>query len=1022
VTSLVTMRVCPKCSAELKAGDPSGLCPVCLLAGAIGADFTSSEPNAPTVSLHTPELAEADSFGPYRILGLLGEGGMGTVYLAEQTEPIRRRVALKVVKLGMDTNQVLARFNHERQALALMAHSNIAGILDAGASSRGRPFFVMDYIEGTSITACCDQRRLTTAQRLELFLPVCRAVQHAHNKGVIHRDIKPSNVLVTEEDGKPVPKVIDFGIARAIEAGDAGNTLATQFGQMVGTPEYASPEQADVVAGEIGAATDVYSLGVLLYELLIGAVPFDGALFRKAGFAERLRIIREEEAPSLVQRLGALGPATAEIAARRGTDAVSLRKLMAGDLNRIVKKALEKSPQQRYASPSELAADVERHLNGEPVRGWSPRRIWPARRSVAAVAAILVLTPAAWFIQRARGSRPQAKIAGTVVLSDVENDTGDPLFDRAFHQSIGFELQRSTNLSVLPDGRVAETLSEMRKTPSTRLTSEIAREICQRTASAAFIESALSNVGSGYLLTLRARNCIAGDLVDEEQSRAAGKDDVLNELRRLTTRLQTKSVASFAALQKKAAPLDAATTSSLEALKSFTAARHRQYEGRTDAFLLYKKAIELDPEFAFAYASLGRAYADHGEQNLAVEYIRKAYNLRGIVSDKESFYITYNYDREVLRNLELCRQVCESWIAKYPAELFPHGLLSGVTSTGTAQYEKAIGEAEKAIRMDPDFNIGYDNIAFAYLCLNRPEEAKATLQRAAQRKLPSKDYLRLLFFAAFLNRDRSAMDKAGAELAVEAPYGDSDHYESLVAAYEGRLRQARQASIQAVTLARQAHLPGRAALFEGGAAVREALYGHPEEASRHSSVVKQLAGGRDADFPPAFALALSRKTPAALISVLTMVTHMEKEYPEDTCVRFSYSPALRALLAINEGRPEKAIELLTVSKVYELAQTGASVYASYGALYPTYVRGLAYRQLHKNREAAAEFQRMLDHPGLLLADAIGPAARLQLARALRDAGETARAKAAYGDFLALWKDADQDIPLLQQARAEFASL
>jgi eukaryotic-like serine/threonine-protein kinase len=260
------MSLCPQCSAALKPGDPAGLCPACLLAGAMGTGVPSGETPTPTETPQIPEYTIQDRFGPYRILAVLGEGGMGTVYLAEQIEPIRRRTALKVVKLGMDTNQVLARFNHERQALALMEHTNIARILDAGASSRGRPFFVMDYIEGESITAYCDRHRLTLAERLVLLLPVCRAVQHAHNKGIIHRDIKPSNVLVSVEDGKPVPKVIDFGIARAMEAGDTGNSLCTQFGQMVGTPEYASPEQADLVAGEISAATDVYSLGILLYK------------------------------------------------------------------------------------------------------------------------------------------------------------------------------------------------------------------------------------------------------------------------------------------------------------------------------------------------------------------------------------------------------------------------------------------------------------------------------------------------------------------------------------------------------------------------------------------------------------------------------------------------------------------------------------------------------------------------------------------------------------------------------------
>src|ERR1039457_4672406 len=439
--------VCPQCSTELKPGDPAGLCPRCLLAAAIGSGVPYGESETQTVTAQKGEPAERDSFGPYRILRILGEGGMGTVYLAEQTEPIRRRVALKVVKLGMDTNQVLARFSHERQSLARMEHSNIARILDAGASSRGRPFFVMDYIDGEPITACCDRHQFTTTQRLELFVPVCRAVQHAHNKGIVHRDIKPSNVLVAVEDGRPVPKVIDFGIARATDTGDGGNTLCTQFGQLVGTPEYASPEQADMVGGEISAATDVYSLGVLLYEILIGAVPFDGAVLRKAGFAEMLRMIREEEPPSLVQRLGSLGRTAAEIAARRGTNAGGLRKLLAGDLNWIVKRALEKSPQRRYASPAELGTDIERYLRGEPVLAGPSRRPWRLRKPLIVIAA-LVLTLAAWLTRRALDSKPESKTVSTIVLSDLANDTGDPSFEGVFRQSISFELQRSAKLKV----------------------------------------------------------------------------------------------------------------------------------------------------------------------------------------------------------------------------------------------------------------------------------------------------------------------------------------------------------------------------------------------------------------------------------------------------------------------------------------------------------------------------------------------------------------------------------------------
>jgi serine/threonine protein kinase len=280
----------------LDSGDPAGLCPQCLIQGAFDSSAGADEPRTQTID-PTTATAGDDDFGRYHILRPLGEGGMGTVYLAEQREPIRRRVALKVIKLGMDTSQVLARFANERQALAMMDHQNIARIFDAGATPKGRPYFVMEYVEGVPITQYCDGKRMTIGQRLELFLAVCHAVQHAHQKAVIHRDLKPSNVLVMEQEGTPLPKVIDFGIAKATDQWAVENTLLTQFGQMVGTPEYASPEQAEVVTGNVDETSDVYSLGVLLYELLIGAVPFDAARMRQAGLSEMLRIIREEEAP-----------------------------------------------------------------------------------------------------------------------------------------------------------------------------------------------------------------------------------------------------------------------------------------------------------------------------------------------------------------------------------------------------------------------------------------------------------------------------------------------------------------------------------------------------------------------------------------------------------------------------------------------------------------------------------------------------------------------------------------------------
>src|ERR1700722_1196855 len=373
------MSNCPQCGEEGGSGDLAGLCPNCLILGAFESSVGADESGTQTISTTTAETGD-DDFGRYRVLSPLGEGGMGTVYLAEQLEPIRRRVALKVVKLGMDTAQVLARFHNERQALAMMDHPNIAQIFDASATTKGRPYFVMEYIEGAPITQYCDRKRMTTRERLALFLAVCHAIQHAHQKGVIHRDLKPSNGVVAGQEGAPVPKVIDFGIAKATDKWAVENTLLTQFGQIVGTPEYASPEQADTMTGEIDESSDVYSLGVLLYELLIGAVPFDTAMLRSVGLAEMLRIIREEEPPSLSRKLTSMGAAASGIAARRQTDPVSLRRLVDGDLNSITMKALEKARPRRYGSVSDLAADIQRHIEHRPVLASPPGRLYRTRK------------------------------------------------------------------------------------------------------------------------------------------------------------------------------------------------------------------------------------------------------------------------------------------------------------------------------------------------------------------------------------------------------------------------------------------------------------------------------------------------------------------------------------------------------------------------------------------------------------------------------------------------------------------
>ncbi len=1028
------MSTCPQCEAELDADDPAGLCPHCLIQGAFASSLGADACGTQTINTATAPPNE-DDFGRYKILRLLGEGGMGTVYLAEQREPIHRCVALKVVKLGMDTNEVLARFGNERQALAMMDHPSIARIFDAGATPKGRPYFVMEYIEGVPITQYCDGKRMTIAQRLVVFLSVCRAVQHAHHKGVIHRDLKPSNVLVTEQEGRPLPKVIDFGIAKATEQWAVQNTLLTQFGQMVGTPEYGSPEQAEVMAGEIDERSDVYSLGVLLYELLIGTVPFDVARLRRAGFAEMLHIIREEEAPSLSRKLAELGTAAVDIAARRQTDPASLRRLVDGDLDSIAMKALEKVRERRYSSVIEFAADIQRHIEHQPVLASPPSHVYRARKflrrqrlaafgTAAALLFILLSGMTVWsLIHRDHERKPQSTEKRPIVLADFTNTTGDPAFDGTLRRIMAGELGKSPYLSVLPDARMSETLRLMLRPADTKFTPEVASEICERTASAAVVEGSVTSIGSEYVLGLRAKNCRTGDVLDQEQASAARKEEVFKQLGQMANRFGTRGGESVPPAHKETIESTDVTTPSLEAWRSFSAATNAtQGKAQTaETMSLLKRAIELDPKFAMAYAYLGRIQDGLGESETASRNMARAYELRDAVSDRENYFVSFNYHRQVTRNLELARQSLESWAQKYPGDLDAHGLMSGFTSQGVGRYEKAIEEGRKAIELAPNFSISYANVAWAYVYQNRLSEAEAVLGKASERKIDVVYFSLCRYIIAFLRSDQAAMEKelTHRQGKLEAQ-GWFDHQEALTFAYQGRVKEANRASERAVNLARQAGLLERAAQFEGARAVWNALFEARTGAKRSAATALSLYRSRDADYGPAFSLALLHDSAQAR----KMEADFGKRYPEDTSVQFSYLPALRALEALNHGDAVKALEMTQTAAPYELGVPGTAYYTGvfFGALYPVYVRGLAYSRMGRHREAVAEFQKFVDHSGVVQNDPIGAMARLQLARALAASGDRAKSAAIYKDLLAIWKDADPETPVVQEARTESARL
>jgi serine/threonine protein kinase/tetratricopeptide (TPR) repeat protein len=933
----------------------------------------------------------------------------------------------------MDTAQVLARFNNERQALAMMDHPNIAQIFDAGATGKGRPYFVMEYIEGAPITQYCDRKRMTTRERLALFLAVCRAVQHAHQKGVIHRDLKPSNVLVTEQDGAPVPKVIDFGIAKATDKWAVESTLLTQFGQIVGTPEYASPEQADTMTGEIDEASDVYSLGVLLYELLIGAVPFDTATLRNAGLAEMLRIIREEEAPSLSRKLTSMGASATDIAARRQTDPVSLRRLVDGDLNSITMKALEKARERRYASVSDLAADIQRHLEDRPVLASPPSRLYRARKflrrhrlaavAIAAGAVFLVLTGAtAWWLSHS-ASRPTLTDKDTIVLADFENKTGDAVFDDTLRQGLSVELQQSPFLTLISDQKVQQELALIGQPKGTRLTSEMAQQICERTASAAILEGSIAGLGSQYVLGLRAKNCNTGSILDQEQIQAARREDVLNSLSQIARKFRTRVGESLATVEKHSTPLAEATTFSLEALKAYsTGMKVVVISGNADAVPFYRRAVEIDPKFAMAHAALGLQYSGIGESVLSAESTTKAWQLRDRVSDQERFYIDFTYDRDVTGNLEKAYQTLESWYQTYPRGENPTavGFLGGLATPGTGRYERAIEMCQKRIAEHPDEVFGYGGLAQDYYFLDRFPEAESSLQRAAERKLDNPNQRVLRYNIAVLKGDKGQMDrevalakgKHGAEYRLA-------HEEALALARSGRLQAARRSSSRAMDLALQEGDREVAASYQAARAVWEAVYGNGAEAKRNAMAALELSKSRDVEYAAGLALAFSRDSSRSE----ALAGDLEKRLPEDTFSKFTYVPVLRALAALEHGKPADSTESLQITLRYELAVNGLNFNHWYlGGLHSAYVRGEALVAAHQYGEAVAEFQKILDHRGIVGLDPIGALAHLQLGRAFALSGHQNKAKAAYRDFLALWKDADPDIPILKEAKAEYTKL
>jgi DNA-binding winged helix-turn-helix (wHTH) protein/predicted Zn-dependent protease len=639
--------------------------------------------------------------------------------------------------------------------------------------------------------------------------------------------------------------------------------------------------------------------------------------------------------------------------------------------------------------------------------------------AAAAVAFLALATLAYFYLHRA--SRLTDK--DTIILADFTNKTDDPVFDDTLRQGLALQLEQSPFLSLISDERIQQMLKLMAKPADARLTPEIAREICERTASAAVLDGSISSLGSQYVLTLRAKDCRSGDVLDQEQMQAARKEDVLNALSQVASRFRTRVGESLSTVKSHDTPLAEATTPSLEALKAYSMGWQVSFSSGSAASVPFlQRAIEIDPNFANAYAALGRMYGDIGESGLSAKNTSQAYQLRDRASDQEKLFISVSYDLQVTGNLEKAQQTCDMWVHAYPRAWLPHGLLSGGIYPQLGKYEEAVEEAKIALEINPGFSIGYGNLAGSYVAVDRRDEAETTLRRAVDRKLEIPDFFILRYVIAFLKGDKTGMEREAGQ-SREKPGVDDwmSNAEGFVSAYSGHLEEARKMSRRAADLARKADRRDTEALYETDAAVREALFGSASTAKPRVGRALELSKTRDVEYGVAFALALSGDSSRSQ----ALSDELSRRFPEDTRVQFAYLPTLRALLALNHGEPSNAVELLQTAIPYEagtLNEGGSEFFLGAGNLYSAYVRGLAYLAENRGTEAASEFQKIIDHRGIVVSDPIGALAHLQLARAYVLSGDQAKAKSAYQDFLTLWKDADRDIPILKRAQAEYANL